>query len=118
MVETLKKKQPESYDFNRENSNRSPVVSEGITEIRSKGKTTDIATLVKQEDIIFSRSKDLGERLTTVLRMMQDCKLVEKPPDFKLRFTDNKNISILKNFDHTRFVVLMYFLFDFYEQYV
>jgi hypothetical protein len=94
------------------------VVLEGITEIRSKGKTTDLAALVKQEDIIFNRSKDLGERLTTVLKMLQDVKLVEKPPDFKLRFTDNKNISILKNFDHTRFVVLVYFLFDFYEQYV
>jgi len=60
----------------------------------------------------------LGERMTTALKMLQDVKLVEKPPDFKLRFADNKNMFIIKNFDHTRSVILNYFLFDFYEQYV
>ena len=50
--------------------------------------------------------------------MLQDCKLVEKTQDFKLKFTENKDAALIKNFDHTRVVVLMYFLFDFYEQYV
>jgi len=118
MEKLLDKKLPESYDFKRENSNRSQVVQEGITEIRNKGKATDLPALHKQEDIIFSRGKDLNERMTTVLKMLQDVKLVEKPPDFKLKFNDSKNIFILKNFDHTRSVILNYFLFDFYEQYV
>jgi len=63
-----------------------------------KGKAVEI----KQVDIIFSRSKDLSERLATVLKMLQDVKLVEKPPEFKLRFRDTKNNFVLKDFDNTR----------------